>query len=116
MSMIGAVGLVVILVLLVILNARYLVLWVNVLRGRKTLREQRSVLPGPLGLVAIGAIILAICVIEGLLNGEPWYRGLLLSDGRAEVWAVNSAFLILGYLLVIAGIVSLLVERKSGNE
>ena len=102
------------IIVLLILNGKFLIMWANVLTGRRTLREQRPVLPGPKGLVLIGGIVLARNVIDALLSGHPWYQGLLLHfEGGIETWGMNAAFLILGYGLIAWGVVSSI--RGSGS-
>src|SRR5450432_3200171 len=93
---VGTVGLIALLVVLLVLNARYFVQGVNVLLKRKTLEEQKPILPGPRGLVILGGLMLAICVVEGLLDGGPWYKALLPLGRGAEFWK-NSPFLVLAY-------------------
>jgi hypothetical protein len=102
---VGTVGLIALLVVGLVLNARYVVQWVNVLLKRKTLEEQPEILPGPRGLVIIGGLMLAVCVVEGLMDGGPWYKALLPLGRGAEFWK-SSPFLVLAYLMVLAGLVS----------
>jgi hypothetical protein len=112
---VGTIGLIALLVVLLVLNARYVVLSVNVLLKRKTLEERPEILPGPRGLVTIGSLMLAICVVEGLLDGGPWYKALLPLGRGAEFWK-SSPFLVLGYLFVVAGLVSYCRDRSSGKD
>jgi hypothetical protein len=112
---VGTVGLIALLVVLLALNARYLVQSVNVLLKRKTFEEQPPILPGPIGLVIIGSLMLAICVVEGLLSGGPWYKALLPLGRGAEFWK-SSPFLVLGYLFVLAGLVSYFRGGSSNRD
>jgi len=110
------IGLAVVLLVLIVLNFRFLKMWVGILQRRETLNRENLVLPGGRGWIIIGGILLTIGVIEKLLEGDIWYLGLVpiswsVGEGKLTLVAPLS---LLGYLILGLGLAQVFLKRKDG--
>jgi len=113
----GTAALIVVLILLVILNLRFLKLWLSVLVKGRSLTDQKKVLPGARGWVYIGGIFLSIGIVEMLLEGKNWYEGLLpfSLSGQDRILRSENLFPLIGYALVGFGIALQIFGKRNKN-
>lgn len=112
---VGTIGLVILLCILLVLNARFLRRWILVLRHKGNLRDQPTPLAGGAGLIYIGVIFVSVRVIEVLLEGREWYLGLLPIGWGLSGMSWEPLFAMFGYVLIAIGLKSIWNAKRSAS-
>jgi hypothetical protein len=116
-QLIGTVALIVVLIVLFILNFRFLRLWLNILRKKNGFADHKKVLSGAVGWVYIGGIFVSVGIVEMLLEGKEWYEGLFPLSASSQGLYVKSEnlFPLMGYAFVGLGIILWGLRKRNKN-